>query len=43
MREAEEIKRDQIMHILLGHSMEFRFYAKIIVSKQDREITSFTF
>lgn len=22
-----EIKRDQIMHSLLGHSMEFRFYA----------------
>lgn len=34
VREAEE-RREQIMQNLLGPSMEFRFYANVMVSRQE--------
>lgn len=35
MREAREV-REQIIQNVLGHGMDFRFYAKEMVSKQEK-------
>lgn len=39
MREAEELRKEQNMQSLLGHTREFKFHAKITLSRQEREIT----